>query len=273
MPGLRAAAWQRPLDTWRVCLNSRHAVVLAAVSAPYQHAAGQRHVVSQRERDLVAIELERRRGVMLAQLGELADDDRLHPESVPVVGWYTAEVRAARTETRLDELADLASGPDSGIRRRHWWQSQPAGLVLVADDDDQDDEPDDGHYRAEVAAPSPLAIAPPRHGVHVLQAPGQCTTAGCTGAARHVRDGWPLCTRCFRGEGGPPTSWADALAANGWRLHGTPGGCQIIDSREDLCGDTENPYQIADRYGRAAWICWAHMEPLKLTMSALRRSS
>jgi len=79
---------------------------------------------------------------MLAQLAAMAADDRLHPESVPVVEWLTGEVRAAGTSTRLDELAELAADPAAGIRRRRWWQDQPA--AIEADGWDHDDDYQDG---------------------------------------------------------------------------------------------------------------------------------
>jgi len=142
--------------TWRACGRCRMLAVPAAVSAPYSRGqeAQQRQVLSQRERDLAALALARRKGVMLAGLDALAADDRLHPESVPVVEWLASEVRAAATGERLNELAELAADPEAGIRRRRWWHGQPAALA-AAYDDGQDD--DDGPEPAR--DPAPLAIA------------------------------------------------------------------------------------------------------------------
>lgn len=180
-----------PRGTWRACGSCRRAVVPAAVSAPYARSgdSARRHVVSQHERDLEAITLARRKGVMLAQLAQLADDDRLHPESGPVVEWLTGEIRAAATGSRLDQLAALAADPAAGIRRRHWWQNQPAAISADYDDDDDDDQGDD-----EPAVPAPrLAIA----GRSATPAPEQHRM-----------------------------TWRDAVALRGWRLE--PGdGCQI----------------------------------------------
>jgi len=145
--------------TWRACPACRRGVTPAAVSAPYARgdAAPQRQVASQREKDLAAIGLARRKGLMLAQLAVLADDDRLDPESVPVVGWFADEVRAAGSQDRLGELADLLR--EAGIRRRHWWQGQPAAIESPANDDDDDDDdwnpgPDRGGGRLSTAAPA-----------------------------------------------------------------------------------------------------------------------
>ncbi len=104
--------------------------------------------------DRAAIELAQRKGIMLRQLAELADDKRLHPDSLPIVEWFEREARAATTDERLDALADLL--PESGIRRRHWWQGAPEALdpwddqaddeypEPLGDDDQDDDDPDSG---------------------------------------------------------------------------------------------------------------------------------
>jgi len=101
------------------------------------------------EVDRAAIELAKRKGVMLRQLGALADDDRLDPESLPVIEWFRREAASATTEDRLDDLADLL--PESGIRRRHWWQGSPEALYEYDDNPDPDDDQD--HAPARQAAP------------------------------------------------------------------------------------------------------------------------
>jgi hypothetical protein len=184
--------------TWRACLTCRRAVVPTAVAAPYGRGRGalERQVTTQRERDLDAIALARRKGVMLGQLSQLATDDRLHSESVPVVEWFAGEVKAAKSGGRLDELGQLL--PESGIRRRHWWQGEPAALPVGYDDLDDDDELDDDDGEPAVSPPQ-LTIAP-------ASGPGGLT-------------------------------WAGALAAQGWRLSPIVGGCQII-GHGGLCGQT-----------------------------------
>jgi hypothetical protein len=111
------------------------------VAAPYDRG-GQavRQVKSQRERDLEAIALAQRKGIMLSELGALAKDERLHPDSLPVVEWFAAEVQTARSDDRLTELAGLL--PESGIRRRRWWQREPAAIEVA----DYDSEDESGEY-------------------------------------------------------------------------------------------------------------------------------
>jgi hypothetical protein len=111
-------------------------------------------VRSQRERDLDAIALARRKGVMLAQLGQLATDDRLDPASLPVVEWFRDQVEDAAGDRRLDDLAGLL--PEAGIQRRRWWQ-QPAAITGAAYDDD-DDMYDDGGQACDGLPGRPAAV-------------------------------------------------------------------------------------------------------------------
>jgi hypothetical protein len=213
-----------PQGTWRACPQCKHPVIPAAVLAPYTggQQGSERRVVSQRERDLAAIALERRRGLMLAQLAALAADSRLHPESASVVDWLASEVRAAKSETRLDELAGLAADPAAGIRRRHWWhRGLPAIETAYVDDDDDldDDYDDDGEPPAALPAVAPA----------VVRAAPQDMTA------------------------------AAALDILGFRLSAVAGGCQIID-QDELCG-AETRFMVASRTGHA-WICTAHNEAI-----------
>lgn len=141
-----------PRGTWRACAGCSRVSVPAAVCGPYAHGEG-RHVASQRERDLEAIALAQRKGIMLAQLAALAADDKLDPASLPVVEWFRDQVRDAPGDGRLDALAGLL--PEAGIRRRRWWQGQPAAITAgyAEDDEDQDDEPPPAQL-AVVAAPA-----------------------------------------------------------------------------------------------------------------------
>jgi hypothetical protein len=147
--------------TIRVCLACRHRVTPPGVAAPYERG-GQavRQVKSQRERDLEALALAQRKGVMLSQLDALAADKRLDPGSLPAVEWFAAEIRAARSGDRLTELAELL--PESGIRRRHWWQGEPAAIEAPDDDDeDQGDGPDyDGDDEYPGIPSSPVSKPP-----------------------------------------------------------------------------------------------------------------
>lgn len=148
-----------PRGIWRACGTCVRPVTPPGISAPYAAgSARQRQVRSQRERDLEAIALARRKGVMLAQLGALAADGRLHPESLPVVEWFRDQVKDAGTDGRLDDLAGLL--PEAGISRRRWWQGQPA----VIGPSRYDDEEDQGVPEWEAApraieAPPAVAVA------------------------------------------------------------------------------------------------------------------
>jgi len=183
--------------TVRACLTCRCRVIPPGVSAPYQRAdVAVRQVKSQRERDMEAIELAARKGVMLGQLAEVAGDTRLHPASVPIVEWFADQVRAAKTDDRLTELADLL--PDAGIRRRHWWQDEPAAIEISGyDDGDQADDDQAGDYG--------YGDDPGAHGSNL---PAEL----------------------------PPVSavsyYADELAVRGYRIGdgARPDGCQIIET-------------------------------------------
>lgn len=127
-----------------------------AVLAPYRRDSTEaaRQVKSQRERDLEALGLARRKGVMLTELAAHADDDRLDPAGVPVIDWFREQVKDAASDGRLDELAAL--WPEAGIRRRHRWQGQPAAITAGYDyDDDEDDQ--EGDDTAPLATPASIA--------------------------------------------------------------------------------------------------------------------
>ncbi|HEY1621758.1 MAG TPA: hypothetical protein VGG25_29325 [Streptosporangiaceae bacterium] len=188
-------------------------MIPAAVSAPYARGAhvAERHVVSQHERDVAAIALARHKGVLLGQLGELGADDRLHPESLPVVEWFAAEVRAARSGERLSELTALL--PGAGIRRRRFWQGKPAAIT-TGYDDDEPGEYDDGEYDDQADDPAALPGAP------------------AAGRARRM-------------------TWAEAIAALGWRLVPAGNGCQLLADGRPCAGS-------ADRDIGNAWVCGAH---------------
>jgi hypothetical protein len=199
-----------------------------AVLAPYQRdgaPAAARQVKSQRERDLEALGLARRKGIMLGQLAELAADDRLDPASLPVVEWFREQIKDAASDGRLDELAALL--PEAGIRRRHWWHGQPAAIEPADYDDgdqadglDYDDE-DDDEYSAPAVVAIPASMA----------------------ARQHPTQPQPM-------------TWADALAACGWRLSPTIGGCQIVE-HSALCG-AGTAHHIASVTGAGGWVCSQH---------------
>jgi endogenous inhibitor of DNA gyrase (YacG/DUF329 family) len=95
--------------------------------------------------DAESIELERRKGGLIAQLDGL-DGDHLTPDVRRVLAWFRRQVDTAEREARLDELVELFD--ETGIRVRRSilpWQS--TRLALDADEyeyDDADEYDDDG---------------------------------------------------------------------------------------------------------------------------------
>jgi hypothetical protein len=164
-----------------------------------------RQVKSKRELDLEGIGLAQRKGAMLAQLAGLAADDRLDPVSLPIIEWFRKEVADAGGAGRLDELTELL--PDSGIRRRRWWQGRPAALEAGYGDDD-DEEYEDGDdeegpvpgagragvdYAAELRARR-YDLRPHGEGVCDIVQPGwDGSPDPCQRAAGHVIPGGKVC--------------------------------------------------------------------------------
>jgi hypothetical protein len=207
-------------------------VMPAGVAAPYERGTGStREARSQRERDLEALELARRKGIMRGQLDDIADDDRLTPESRAAVEWFAEQVRAATTGQRLDDLADLFAAEK--ISRRHWWQGQPGAITAgyaEADDGqgDEDEWDDDGPGTAVVLA-TPASIAAQQH-------------------------------RAQR------ATWAEALAALGWQMHPpVVAGCQVID-RHGRCADARTAHDVMG--GRA---CSPHYTALCETLGRINQ--
>jgi hypothetical protein len=204
--------------------------------APYERGAGAvRTAKSQRERDLEAIAVASRKGVMLAELGQLAADDRLHPQSRTVVEWFAEQVKAAGADGRLDELAALL--PKAGIKYRRFWQGRPALPSGYAEaDEDEDDYPGDhdGHDGQDDEAAALPAVPP--------------VAAAAGGQPRRM-------------------TWAMALTALGWRLYPVvdDGGCQVMGPR-GRCGDPETPHHIGGHTG-PGWVCSPHHAALCTAIS------
>lgn len=223
--------------TLRVC-NGYGKVAPAGVLAPYERGDSTgRQVKTQRETDLEALDLAGRKGVMLGELDTLADDDRLDSASRMKVEWFADQVRAARTGGRLDDLATLFA--DAGIRRR-WWRRPAVITAGYADEDeyddeypDDDDEQDDGQDRE----PARLALVPP-----APAAPPR------------------------------PMTWAEAVAACGWRLSLTHGLCQVIDEFGKQCTADGNSPGIDIGNGRHAWLCGPHYGTLGSVIIEANRS-
>jgi hypothetical protein len=213
------------------------------VAAPYQRGTGgNREARSQRERDDDAKKTVIVAGEFLRRVEDLAADPRIHPASGDLLGWYAEEVtkaRAARDARRLAELAaefddDLHAGH---IRRRHWWRGTPA--ALTADDDDEyanddeyaDDGQDDaGEPAAVLATPASIAAQQPR-------------------AQQRA-------------------TWAEALAANGWRLYPVTqwDGCQVVTANGHRCTDQQTPHSTG-----AGWVCSPHHAALCDTIATINK--
>jgi hypothetical protein len=194
-PDCGSLLWAGGRGTRRVCAACGGSVVPHGVRAPYERGAAVRRVRSQRERDLEALDVAGRKGVMLRQLRTLADDERLASGSAPKVEWFAEQVRAAQSGARLDELAALL--PEAGIRRAHWWQGAAPALGAAYDGDEDDD--DEG--------PRPHAQA----------------LAVVTGTARG------------EAPSGPAAPLSAVLARLGWRVNGSVRDpwCQVADGAGD----------------------------------------
>jgi hypothetical protein len=131
-----------PRGTALWCSGCGESLTPPAVLAPYQRGTEvTRAAKSQRERDLEALALARRKGTMGAQLAALADDGKLTDDSAAVVAWFAEQVKAAASAARLDELVELFA--EAGIRRRRFWQGRPAAITAGYDDEDDDEGQDD----------------------------------------------------------------------------------------------------------------------------------
>lgn len=228
-----------PRGTIRVCPGCRRKVTPAGVLTPYERGgAVVRQVKSQREADLEALDLAGRKGVMLGQLRDLAEGDRLDDASRLKAEWFAEQVKTAPNAARLDELAALFT--EARIRPRRWWHPRPAALA-TADYDDEDEYPD-GYDNAEDGQDDePAAVVP----------------ATPASIAAHQHRAQPR-----------RMTWADAITASGWRLSPTVGGCQIIDEH-GLCG-ADTMHHIGD-----GWLCSPHYTTLGgvITRDYYRRSA
>lgn len=215
-----------PRGTVRMCPDCRRQVTPPGVLAPYQRGAEiTRAYKSQRERDLEALDLAGRKGIMLAQLRAAAGDDRLDPASLPKVEWFADQVKTAAAGGRLDELAALWQ--ESGIRPRRWWQGRPAAITAGygADAEDgyaasgEDGEDHDDEPAARLATPAGIAAGQPQR-----------------------------------------ATWADAFAAYGWRLAPADGSgiCPVITS-EGRCRQPPGGHPpVTDGIVPDGWPCEPH---------------
>jgi len=229
--------WASPRGTIRVCASCGP-VTPRGVAAPYERGTGStREARSQRERDDDAKKTVIVAGEFLRRVEALAADPRIHPASGDLLGWYAEEIadaRKARSGRRLAELAVEfgADLKDGAIRRRYWWQGQPAAITAEPDDAADDAQDDDYDEDDECPGDAPAALTASAPAVPAVVAGPQRMT------------------------------WAEALAALGWRIMPVAewAGCQIVSQGGNRCGSPEEqaPYRVGPPDQRGGWACGTH---------------
>ncbi len=228
-----AKVYAEPRGTVRACLGCGKRVTPPGVLAPYQRGTEvTRAAKSQRERDDDAKKTVLIAGEFLRQVRAMLDDPQIHPASADLLGWYEEEIteaRKARDGRRLAELADEfgADQEARAFRRRRWWQGQSAALTAgdAGEDEDEDEDAVTGYAayagdRGDQDGENPAGIA----------------------AQQKKR----------------PMTWTDGIAACGWRLTPTIGGCQVIDEYGRHCAAETSSPAIPDGRGGDAWLCGRH---------------
>ena len=259
-----------PSGTWLECPDCGRLAAPPRISRLGEHEPDGRKAPSRREMDAARRDLEEAKARAAAELrGWLPS---LEAGSAGRLQSYLEDIQAADTMTRLGELSeDLAADVRAGKLRVAAEASTPAAIAQGADEYDDDDdetyiEVDGELVLGEWTDDGRLVPASTvRRASAVSARPG-----GGSDGERTLRAAQP--PRALPAAPSPP-SWGDGLSALAWRVHGTPGGCQIIDSDGQWCGEPDSPYPITDRYGQPAWICWKHKEPLTLILQRLRRSA
>jgi hypothetical protein len=233
-PDCAAALYAAARGTMRACLGCRRRVIPAGVLAPYERGTEvTRAAKSQRERDLEALDLAGRKGIMLRQLRTLSDDDRLDSVSVLKVEWFAEQVKTAAHGARLDELAALFG--EAGIRPRRWWQRQPAPLTAGYDDEDHAEEGYAVYDDEDQADEAAQVIAIPA-------------------AQRRA-------------------TWADAFAAYGWRLapRDYSGICPVITS-DGRCRHPVGIHPpVTDGIVNDGWPCEYHYVALGQALNTINQ--
>lgn len=233
--------------TVRACLACRRKVIPPGVLAPYERGTEvTRAAKSQRERDLEALALAGRKGVMLGELRNLADDGRLDDASAMKVEWFAEQVKTAANGGRLDDLAGLFAA--ERIRPRGSFQRPVAitagydGEDEEYDEDDEDDEDQADDEAAPISGPAAAAVL--------------ATPAGS--AALRER-----------------ATWADAFAAHGWRLAPLRGdsACQVVERGGQRCAEEIGGHPpVSDGLTRDGWTCSGHYYALAETSVSINRA-
>lgn len=228
-----------PRGTVLWCWKCGEPIAPAGVNAPYERGIEvTRAARSQHERDDDAKKTVLIAGEFLRQVRAMLDDPQVHPASADLLGWYEEEIteaRKGRDGRRLAELADEfgADQEARAFRRRHWWQGQPAAITAgYADDEDDEgedyadeDEDQDGEPAAVLATPASIAAQQ-----HRAQ-PRRMT-------------------------------WAEGIAALGWRLSPADGTCPVVDEHGHRCGAQTTSHALANGRGGYVWLCGGHFGTL-----------
>jgi len=246
--------WASPRGTIRSCPSCKATVIPHGVAAPYERGTGgTREARSQRERDDDAKKTVIVAGEFLRRVEALADDPRIHPSSGDLLGWYAEEIADARKSRNGQRLAELATEfdadlKDRAIRRRYWWQGQPAAITTGHDDEaddfaEADDYDEDGDYPGD--APASIAAVP------AVAVPVPAFVAGPQGM-----------------------TWTEALAANGLRLMPLPAwdGCQVVNQIGNRCGSHETTNHVGPPNQMGGWTCDPHYFLLTQTIAETNRA-
>lgn len=233
---------RRGITRW--CPACNMLITPPGVLAPYERGSDvTRAARSQRERDDDAKKTVLIAGEFLRRVRGMLDDPKIHSASADLLGWYDEEIteaRRSRDGRRLAELADefTADREAGAFRRLHWWQGQPAALEATHEGDDYEDD-DDG----QDDEPAAVTLATP------------ASTAAQPQPAQPRK-----------------MTWAEALAACGWRIASATGTCQVIDEHGRHCEAGTGSPPITDQIGRHAWLCQWHYGTLGAAIIETNRS-
>jgi hypothetical protein len=247
--------------TWRYCPACERLTVPPAVARQHNEATGQRRVLSGPERDQRDLVLAVCRDHLLARLRAAG-----LPSGSAVAELLAGKIRDAGSEQRLAEVEELLGRALAIIRERQATVPAIAGEIvegeLVDDNDDDDDDDDDGTYCYDTAGRLVPAIWDGSAWVPATPMPVAGATAASIATPR-------LAIAAPAGGAAPAVhwlTWADALAACGWRLAATIGGCQV-DDHGRLCG-AETTRGIT-----GGWVCAWHYNELCAVIIKARRSA
>lgn len=203
-----------------------------------------RHVPTRAERDAEGLALAGYREVALTAVRGALDDERLRPGVRGRLKWYAAEIEAADSRARIDELARMLQAEK--ISRDGWFTRAAPNPALaidaeVIDADDQDEDEDEGTYVYDASG----ALVP----------------------AVQADDGTlvPATTRLALPSAPLAPSARDSLELRGYRIatEPRPGQCQTVATRSPTgqqipptrcpgaATGTFGPYRVCERHRTA----------------------